>query len=118
MRRIPITLLCGAFLLAPMLWQGPALGAELALRDEILVQSPDGRQVLKYLVSCALPADVTVVAEHGGQRYSFPGGAALAPAWSTRALSAAEERLVSACMLARTNFFGKPVEISMRNDAP
>jgi hypothetical protein len=90
---------------------------ELTLRDEQFAQTPRGREQLKYLVNCALPADVTVVATADNQRYTFPGGMGLAPGWSTQPLTTAEQRRVSACMLARTNFFGVPVQISVRNDA-
>ncbi len=38
----------------------------------------------------------------------------LAPAWLQRGLNLAEQHWVSACMLARTNYFGKHIEISMR----
>lgn len=91
--------------------------AELMLRDEKLAQTAEGRQQLKYLVNCALPADDTLIAVADNQRFSFPGGMGLAPEWATRPLTAAQQRRVSACMLARTNRFGVPVQISIRSDA-
>jgi hypothetical protein len=91
--------------------------AELMLRDEKLAQTAEGREQLKYLVNCALPADATVVAVADNQRFSFPGGMGLAPGWATKPLTAAEQRRVSACMLARTNRFGVPVQLSIRSDA-
>jgi len=90
---------------------------ELTLRDDKIAQTPQGREQLKYLVNCALPADVTVIASAGEQRYALPGAMGLAPAWATRPLTPSEQRRVSACMLARTNLFGVPVQISMRSDA-
>ena len=91
--------------------------AELMLRDEKLAQTPEGRQQLKYLVSCALPEGTTVIAIAGNERLSFPGAMGLAPGWTTQPMTAAERRRVSACMLARTNYFGVPVELSIRSDA-
>ena len=42
------------------------------------------------------------------------GGLGLAPDWSDRPLTQAEQELVSACVLARVNAFGVPVRISLR----
>jgi hypothetical protein len=97
---------------------GLSHGAELQLNDDRMAATADGRATLKYLVGCALPAGTTVVADVAGARYSFPGSMGLAPDWSARALTPAEQRLLSACMLARTNRFGVPVMLSMRSDAP
>lgn len=102
------------FLLAP---SAALPAAELMLRDEKLAQTAEGRQQLKYLVNCALPADATVIAVADNQRFSFPGSMGLAPDWATRPLTAAQQRRVSACMLARTNRFGVPVQLSIRSDA-
>lgn len=43
---------------------------------------------------------------------------ALAPGWLDRELTTDEQRWVSACMFARTNYFGKHIEISMRGNHP
>lgn len=91
--------------------------AEVMLRDAKMAQTAEGREQLKYLVSCALPRDTTVIAVADNQRFSFPGSMGLAPSWATRPLTAAEQRRVSACMLARTNRFGVPVQLSLRSDA-
>ncbi len=40
----------------------------------------------------------------------------LAPSWLDGGLSLSQQRWVSACILARTNYFGQPIEISMRAD--
>lgn len=113
-RRISHSLLCGVlFSLASISLPGHA--SELVLRDEALAQTAGGRSLLKYVVNCALPEGVTVVTTVGGERFTYPGKMGLAPAWSTRALTDHEERLVSSCLLARTNRFGVPVEISSRN---
>ena len=90
----------------------------VALADVRMVASEGGRQTLKYLASCALKEGMVLTAEHQGERLEFPGGLGLAPAWHQRALNSAEQRWLSACLLARTNFFGVPVQLSMRSDFP
>jgi hypothetical protein len=76
------------------------------------------RQLLQYIVGCALPEDVTLTVELKGRAYAFSGGSGLAPAWTERGLTLAEQRWVSACVFARTNHFGKQVVISLRSSAP
>ncbi|RZI43553.1 hypothetical protein EGT07_07175 [Herbaspirillum sp. HC18] len=106
---------CALFFLAGIAATTPA--AELTLRDEKIAQIAEGRTQLKYLVNCALAPDDTVIADVDGRRYTFHGGMELAPAWATQPLSTQEQRLVSACILARTNYFGVPVQLSIRSDA-
>ena len=86
----------------------------IAIDNPALIATAQARQQLKYLASCALDPDTTLYGVQDGQTYEFPGGMGLAPAWSTRALTLAERRWVSACILARTNAFGVSVQISMR----
>ncbi len=79
-----------------------------------LADNPTKREQLKYLASCALAEETEVYTTVEGEEYSFEGSIGLAPQWIDRGLVGEEERWVSACMLARTNFFGKTVQISMR----
>lgn len=88
----------------------------ITLTDTAQAASEDDRMRLKYLINCALPAGVIVETEVNGQHYEFPGDLGLAPEWSRRALTLQESRWVSACILARTNYFGRTVQISMRAD--
>lgn len=90
---------------------------EFMLRDQSLARTSQGRQELKYLVGCALPERVSVKASVDGQHFVFDGSMGLAPTWATAPLTLPDQQLVSACMLARTNFFGKKVEISMSSDS-
>ncbi|GAB61509.1 MAG: hypothetical protein DWB56_04695 [Candidatus Jettenia sp.] len=83
--------------------------------------SEEGRELLKYLVECALPGGIELYGKTDGVEYTFEGVMGLAPDWEDEGLTPEQERWVSACMLARTNYFGKHVEISMRSplkDAP
>ena len=86
--------------------------------DLASVATPEQRKDLKYLASCALAPDTVLVAEVEGQVHEFPGSMALAPDWWRRALTPQEERWVSACILARTNFHGVPVQISLSSPFP
>lgn len=95
------------------------------------------RELLKIVVECALhgarsyidpltnqpvflPADVVM---DGGDGYrglprTYYGRHGLAPAWETRALTADEQEFVSACVMARTNYFGAEKNILMQGRAP
>ena len=85
---------------------GSAVG-DLSATDE-------GREILQYVVECALPAGVTLVGSHGGTEYEFEGAIGLAPSWLRGSLDRAGQRWVSACLLARVNAHGVSVQISMR----
>ena len=88
--------------------------ADLAADPTGLLSTADGRDVLSYIVSCALAGDQTLTATYDGTPYSFAGQIGLAPAWATRTPTASERRWVSACVLSRTNYFGIAVELSLR----
>src|SRR5262249_51563966 len=92
----------------------PAVPRHHALVDPTLAATAAKREQLKYLVRCALPADVAVYADIEGERFTFPGSLGLAPGWLTEAMTPSEERWVSACLLAHVNYFGKHVQISIR----
>jgi hypothetical protein len=92
----------------------PTVPQQHALADPTLASTAAKREQLKYLVRCALPADVTVYADIEGERFTFPGSIGLAPRWLTEAMTPSEERWVSACLLAHVNYFGKHVQISIR----
>jgi hypothetical protein len=87
-------------------------GLELAGGE--LLESPEGRHLLKYVVRCALAAGTTLSAEIDGQTYTFPGSLGIAPEWQSDTLSAGAQREISACLLAHVNLFGISVAISAR----
>lgn len=66
-----------------------------------------------YVVGCALSSTQTITVNGT----VFTGTIGIAPAWTTRALTADEQKLVSACLLTRTNLNGINVNISSRNAA-
>jgi outer membrane protein assembly factor BamB len=91
-----------------------------ALMANALSSDPDSRQFLSYVYSCAMPAGVTERLELPGGELVLRGGVGLAPEWGQEGGSCGErcQRWISACLLARTNFWGVPIEISMRGPHP
>jgi hypothetical protein len=79
-----------------------------------LLDTAEGRELLTYLVACAIPSDVTLQADVGGVHYVFAGEIGLAPRWLDRALRLTDQHWVSACLLSRVNRFGVSVPISIR----
>jgi hypothetical protein len=72
--------------------------------------SEAGRKLITYLVECALPAGDSIT-KNG---YTFQGRVGLAPEWKYGSCGTSCQEWVSACLLARTNEFGKKVQIDMR----
>jgi hypothetical protein len=84
------------------------------------LRDPLGRELLKYVVSCALPDGADVMVKVDGKTYDFPGSLGLAPDWG-RAHGSCDgscQRWVSACVLARVDAAGVEREISIRGDNP
>lgn len=90
------------------------------------LRSPGGallRQLLKYAVDCALDVgshfDFFWVDSTGAQRSeSYAGHWALGSGWLNHPLSLSDQQAVSACLAARTNWYGQEVTISMRGSSP
>jgi hypothetical protein len=82
------------------------------------LSDPDAREVLSFIVSCALPADQTVEVTVDGVDYSYQGQLGLAPEWGEPdgSCDGSCQQWVSACLLARTDFLGKEVLISVRGE--
>jgi len=87
---------------------------ELELADPSLAATEVKRQQLKYLINCALPDSMVLYSLQGRERITFPGRLGLAPEWMKHPLTLPQERWISACMLALTNYFGKHVEVSLQ----
>jgi hypothetical protein len=79
-----------------------------------MLDTAENREVVSYLVQCALPEGASVTLSDANGTYTFDGAIGLAPNWATTAPSASEKRWVSACLLARTNAYGASVAISLR----
>jgi hypothetical protein len=72
--------------------------------------------VMTYLVRCAAPAgqDYAFTSPTTGVRYAWSGSLGLAPGWASglRATEA-EEQVITACLAAHVNRYGKHVDISV-----
>jgi hypothetical protein len=88
---------------------GLALSNGLSLSNGFMTTSA-GRDLVKYMVECALPAGDTLVKG----TYTFNGLVGLAPEWKNGACGTDCQEWVSACLLARTNEKGLHVQIDMR----
>ncbi len=99
--------------------------AKNALTKNALIMStltdPDARELLRYVVSCALPEEAHFDIEIEGQTYGFDGGLGLAPEWGEQGGSCDDDCVswVSACVISRLDYTGESVLISLRgkNDA-
>ncbi|HET6146657.1 MAG TPA: hypothetical protein VFH68_03940 [Polyangia bacterium] len=82
------------------------------------LRDPLGRELLKYVVSCALPAGTGVSLTVDDHRYEFPGSIGLAPQWGGTHGSCDRscQRWVSGCVLARVDAAGVERLISIRGD--
>ena len=83
------------------------------------VAGETSRAFLRYAVGCAFRPDQSLAfawtdadgVEHDEE---FVGALGLAPQWQSGALDEAGQRWVSACLAARTNWYGVPVTLSTR----
>ena len=111
----PETLVDGTYLAALDTLKLGALTSppgSLTLTSTRLLDDEQGRELLQYLVRCALPYGVTLTSGS----YQFHGSLDLAPGWRSSALetmtgSLSAKRWVSACLMAHANAFGDSVKI-------
>lgn len=82
-------------------------GAMLDARSEREVR------VLRYVAACALPAGEAVAIRFEGRSTSLPGELGYAPAFFAGTPDVEQQRLVSACVLARTNLHGRSVALAL-----
>jgi hypothetical protein len=81
---------------------------------EGLIETADGREVLSFIISCAIPEGITLVREHDGETYEFFGELGLAPRWIDRPLDRKGKGWVSACLFARVNNANVTIPVSLR----
>jgi hypothetical protein len=82
------------------------------------LKDPLGRELLKYVVSCALPASAEISISVDGERFTFRGSLGLAAEWGREGgvCDGACQRWVSACVLARVDDAGVERIISVRGE--
>jgi hypothetical protein len=80
------------------------------------LEDPDARELLKYVVSCALPSGAHFDLDIQGQTYGFDGTIGLAPEWGQPGGKCNKtcQSWVSGCVLSRLNYLGETVTISIR----
>jgi hypothetical protein len=73
------------------------------------------RTVLRYMYECAMPpsSSLTILDD-----FTLEGKLGLAETWGTAACDETCKQWVSACILARVNGYGVPIEISLRGPHP
>jgi hypothetical protein len=84
------------------------------------LHDPNARELLSYIVSCALPADESVTIDVEGTTYTYDGQLGLTPEWGepNGSCDLGCQEWVSACLLARLDYLGVKREISVRGDNP
>jgi hypothetical protein len=84
------------------------------------IADPNALEMLKYVYSCAMPAGASMELTVNGVVYPFAGSIGLEPQWGVVGGSCDSncQQWISACVLARTNYYGKRVNISMRGNHP
>ena len=109
----------GVCLLIPFLaWADAPFAAAPPLRPGSDLESTAyGRDLLKYVIRCAMPRGTSIDIAHGGEPQIAEGSFGLAPDWSKAPLSPEGRRWVSACVLGFVNALGEHVLVSMRGDS-
>jgi hypothetical protein len=91
-----------------------------ALTQNALTQNalhdPNARELLKYVVSCALPEGVHFDIDVDGITYGYDGHIGLAPEWGLPDGSCDKQckSWVSGCVMSRVDYLGETVLISIR----
>jgi hypothetical protein len=81
-----------------------------------MARTSSARRVLEFAATCALDATQAIDFAVDDVQYHVAGMMGVAPAWTTRALTASEAAWVSACVASRVNLTSSTVEISARGD--
>src|SRR4029079_12203872 len=77
-----------------------------------LMTTPGGRDIVKYMVRCALPTGQSLTKQdQNGVSYTFPGVIGIAPEAVNRPCDLDCQERISACMLAHVNNSGTHIAI-------
>jgi hypothetical protein len=101
-----------------------SLTTESLARNETLKAglrgNPGGVEFMRYLYQCALPEEATAQLdlEDGTDPIEFAGAAGLAPEWADGPCEEPCQEWVSACLLARSNYYAVTVAFYFVADHP
>ena len=84
----------------------------------VLIATQDGRELFSVLMACAVPENITLVAQVDGSEVEFFGELGLAPQWLDAPLDREGRGWVSACVFAKINAHEVISEISIRGPHP
>ena len=94
------------------------LAEKIPLKNPDWLTSTEKRALLGFISECALGKDQVIGTEEGDFTFEFYGKLGIAPGWNglPNSLTEKEKRWVSACVLARVNYFGTPVPFNLRTE--
>ena len=79
---------------------------------------PEGEDIIRYMVECALEKDDQVTVGGPDGQMTFEGALGLAPEWKDGPCDEDCQQWVSACLLARTNAEGEEIPIFIQGAHP
>jgi len=104
--------------LEAMGWDTVTLEGMNVLLAQNTTNSSTFKEIMPYLVSCALDeGDTWNATLEDGLAAQYIGQFGFAPSLSSTVMSQEEQQWVSGCLLSRVNYFGVHVELSLRNNA-
>lgn len=98
---------------------GPDTGPDRARALRRQLRHEPTREVMDYLVACALEEgqSVSYTDTSTGEQFTFDGKIGICPAWAAGPVGLKCQQLVSACMLSLVNAMGRSITISLRGQA-
>jgi alpha-tubulin suppressor-like RCC1 family protein len=85
--------------------------------DDYPTRAHYAKKLFEYTYGCAMPAGSSLTLALSTGNFTVEGALGLAPGWGTGACDTACKAWVSACVLARVNGYGVPIDISLRGNA-
>jgi hypothetical protein len=83
-----------------------------------LLSTDDGRELFSFLVSCALPDDISLEAAVAGTTFEFFGELGLVRDWLFQPLDDEGKGWISACLFAHVSLHDVALTISLRGPTP
>lgn len=105
-------------LISCIFYSTAAFPEKLALQNMDWLMSQEKRALLSFITECALRKDQILTTTSQEFTLEYYGKLGLAPSWNgiPNSLTEKEQRWISACVLARVNYFGTPVPFNLRTN--